>query len=86
VGGAWNTLIVAEYFTAANPSNPNGPPILLTQVGTGIGKIITQATNAGNGLTLTLAVVSMTVLIVVFNLTVWRRVYHHVTKRYAYNR
>jgi len=88
VGGAWNTLIVAEYFTKPNP-NPNGPPILLTQVGTGIGKIITQATNAGyaqQGLTITLAVVSMTILIVAFNLTVWRRVYHHVTKRYAYNR
>ena len=83
VGGAWNTLIVAEYFTKPNP---NGPPTLLTEVGTGIGKVITQATAAGDGVTLTLAVVSMTVLIVAFNLTVWRRVYHHVTKRYAYNR
>ncbi|HME18541.1 MAG TPA: ABC transporter permease subunit [Nitrososphaerales archaeon] len=83
VGGAWNTLIVAEYFTR---TNPDGSKTLLTQVGTGIGKIITQATNSADGLTLTLAVVSMTVLIVVFNLTVWRRVYHHVTRRYAYNR
>jgi len=28
----------------------------------------------------------MTVLIVSFNLVVWRRLYHHVTKRYTYNR
>ena len=86
VGGAWNTLIVAEYFTQ---TDAKGNTTLLTQVGTGIGKIITQATNAGyakEGLTITLAVVSMTALIVAFNLTVWRRVYHHVTKRYAYNR
>jgi NitT/TauT family transport system permease protein len=83
VGGAWNTLIVAEYFTR---TNPNGSQTLLTQVGTGIGKIITVATNHGDIAMSALAVLSMTVLIVAFNLTVWRRVYNHVTKRYAYNR
>ncbi len=80
VGGAWNALIIAEYFQLS----PKSPP--LTQVASGIGKTITIATNAGNNTTIFLAVVSMTVLIVVFNLTVWRRVYHRVTKRYTYNR
>ncbi len=80
VGGAWNALIIAEYF---QPS-PTNPP--LTQVGTGIGKTITLATAQDNSLTLFLAVVSMTALIVIFNLTVWRRVYHYATKRYTYNR
>ena len=80
VGGAWNALIIAEYFQP----NPNKPPV--TEVAVGIGKTITQATNSGNNLTLFLAVISMTVLIVAFNLTVWRRLYHRVTKRYAYNR
>lgn len=67
VGGAWNTLIVAEYFSvqAGNP---------LTQVGSGIGKTIAIATNDGDLLSLTLSVVSMTILILVFDLTVWRRV------------
>jgi NitT/TauT family transport system permease protein len=85
IGGAWNALIIAEYFTV---TNPNGTTTLLTQTGAGIGKIIVIATNAkpADYLTLTLAVVSMTVLIVAFNLTVWRRVYHYVTKRYTYNR
>ena len=83
VGGAWNTLIVAEYFTR---TNPNGTTTLLTQVGTGIGKILAIATYKGDLFTSTLAVLSMTILIVVFNLTVWRRVYNRVTKRYAYNR
>jgi NitT/TauT family transport system permease protein len=83
IGGAWNALIIAEYFTV---TNPNGSTTLLTQTGAGIGQTIVIATANGDYLTLTLAVASMTVLIVAFNLVVWRRVYHHVTKRYTYNR
>lgn len=83
IGGAWNALIIAEYFTE---TLPNGNTILLTQVGSGIGKTIVIATNNADYLTLTLAVLSMTVLIVSFNLVVWRRLYHQVTKRYTYNR
>jgi len=80
VGGAWNALIIAEYFQ----TDPTKPP--LTQVASGIGKTITVATNKADYLTLALAVISMTILIVTFNLTVWRRLYHRVTKRYTYNR
>ena len=80
VGGAWNALIIAEYFQ----TEPTKPP--LTQVASGIGKTITVATNKADYLTLALAVISMTILIVAFNLTVWRRLYHRVTKRYTYNR
>lgn len=93
IGGAWNTLIVAEYFTTGS-----GAP--LTQVGDGIGKIIVVMTDTpatqhlvtyegvtvSPDLTLALAILSMTALVVTFNLTVWRRVYHYVTKRFAYNR
>jgi NitT/TauT family transport system permease protein len=82
VGGAWNALIIAEYFQPV----ASQPPV--TQVGVGIGKTISQATFVGakDNLILFLAVVSMTILIVTFNLTVWRRLYHRVTKRYTYNR
>lgn len=80
VGGAWNALVIAEYFQLA-PSAP-----ALSQVAVGIGKTITVATDKGDVLHLSLAVVSMTVLIVAFNLTVWRRLYNYVTKRYTYNR
>ena len=83
IGGAWNALIIAEYFTE---TLPNGKTVLLTQVGTGIGKLIVVDTAAGHNLSLALAVLTMTALIVAFNLTVWRRVYHRVTKRYTYNR
>ncbi len=81
IGGAWNALIIAEYF------DPSGTPGgVITQVGSGIGKTIVIATNSADYVTLTLAVLSMTVLIVGFNLLVWRRIYHYVTSRYAYNR
>jgi NitT/TauT family transport system permease protein len=83
IGAGWNTLIVAEYFTTQSTT---GTPKVLTQVGTGIGKTIYVATLQGNILSLTLSVLSMTVLIVAFNMTVWRRVYHFVTRRYTYNR
>ncbi|MDA4136747.1 MAG: ABC transporter permease subunit [Thaumarchaeota archaeon] len=79
IGAAWNTLIVAEYFGSSGQ-------VPLTQVGDGIGKIIVVATNRGDQLTLALAVLSMTVLVIAFNLIVWRRVYRYTTKRFAYNR
>ena len=82
IGAAWNTLIVAEYFQVQTPLGIH----VYTQVNSGIGKTIAIATTKGDFLTLTLAILSMTVLIVVFNLTVWRRVYHYTTKKYAYNR
>ncbi len=83
IGGAWNSLIIAEYFTVTDQYKVTR---VLTQVPAGIGKTIVIATDSGDLLTLALAVISMTVLIVVFNLTVWRRVYHYATKRYTYNR
>lgn len=80
VGAAWNSLIVAEYFTTGSSTQPQ------SQVHYGIGKTITVATNQGDLLTLSLAVITMTVLIILFNLTVWRRVYHYTTRKYTYNR
>ncbi|MDG6909301.1 MAG: ABC transporter permease subunit [Nitrososphaerota archaeon] len=82
IGGAWNALIISEYFT----ETVNNSTVVKSQVATGIGKLIDVATSNSDYLTLTLAVLSMTVLIVAFNLTVWRRIYHHVTRRYTYNR
>jgi len=48
--------------------------------------MINADNGGGDGLVLTLAILSMTALVVSFNLVVWRPVYHFVTKRYAYNR
>ncbi len=81
IGAAWNTLIVAEYFVIDGRVE--------TKVGTGIGKTLYEATiqkPSADYLVITLSLISMTALVVAFNLTVWRRVYHATTKRYAYNR
>jgi NitT/TauT family transport system permease protein len=85
IGAAWNTLIVAEFFCISQNGSCTNP---VTSVGIGIGKIIEIATitSPPDLATLTLAVLSMTVIIVIFNLTVWRRVYHFVTRKYTYNR
>lgn len=85
IGAAWNTLIIAEYFNL----HLNGSSKLITQVGVGIGKTISIAVEqqpSPNLTALTLSVLSMTALIVAFNLLVWRRVYHYTTKRFTYNR
>ncbi len=102
IGAAWNTLIVAEYFgsTGKTPltqvGNGIGKIIVIATIGCKAS--ITNASNpvlcrmidanhgAGDGLVLALAVLSMSAVVVAFNLIVWRRVYHFVTKRYAYNR
>ena len=83
IGGAWNALIISEYFTE---TLSDGTTVVKSQVSAGIGKLIDLATNRSDYLMLALAVLSMTALIVGFNLTVWRRIYHRVTERYAYNR
>jgi NitT/TauT family transport system permease protein len=77
VGAAWNTLIVAEFFSSGKTT---------TQVTFGIGKVIAENTYGGHLWIAYLAIISMTVLVITFNLTVWRRVYHYTTSRYVYNR
>ena len=66
VGGAWNAQIIAEYFQAVNGT-------VLTQVTSGIGKDIAVASLCfpADYQTRFLAVTSMTILIVAFDLTVW---------------
>lgn len=88
IGAAWNTLIVAEIFQV---TTSGGNVITFTKVSNGIGLLLVQVNSAvpqtpNDVATFVLALVSMTALIIGFNLLVWRRVYHRVTKRYAYNR
>lgn len=79
IGGAWNSLIVAEYFTMQLSS---GKSVLLTQVGTGIGKVIDQAVFSGNMLLMALALASLTIMVLLINRLVWQRLYNKVTSRY----
>jgi NitT/TauT family transport system permease protein len=82
IGGAWNALIIAEYFQVGNT--------VLTQVGpaadtvgySGIGKLLDIATFGGNLAHMLLAVAAMVVMVMVINRLVWQRLYSHVTLKY----
>ncbi|MGC8710416.1 MAG: ABC transporter permease subunit [Candidatus Micrarchaeia archaeon] len=81
IGGAWNALIVAEYFTISAINGSASNSTVLTQVGTGIGKLIDQSVFQGN-LELTLvAIFSMTVMVIGINRLVWQRLYNKYTSR-----
>lgn len=81
IGGAWNVLIVAEYFTVSLTGSSSQP---ITQVSTGIGKLIDLAAAQGDLLMMGLCLLSMSSLVIAFNIIVWRRLYTKTTKRYVY--
>ena len=78
VGAAWNTLVVAEYFSISGS--------VITRVPNGIGVLLNVATNSGDLLLVGLTIFSMTTLLVVINVLLWRRLYKYTTKRFAYRR
>lgn len=73
IAAEWNASIVAEYFAFGGN---------LSQVGTGIGKLL-DLSLAGNNLALMLvALVNLTVMIILINTFVWKRLYKGVVKTY----
>ena len=71
-GGAWNASIVAEYF------HFRGQTISTT----GLGAIISQATDSGNFRLLLAATVVMAVMVVTINRLVWRPLYALASTRF----
>ena len=82
VGGGWSVLVVAEYFQVA----AGGGSIVVTQVSNGVGKLLAVAAINGDFTLMSLALVSMTALIVAVDRLVWRRLYRLTTSRFSYNR
>ncbi len=78
VGAAWNTLIVAEYFSVSGK--------VTTRVANGVGVLINVAINKGDLVLLGLTIFSMSALIVAVNLLFWRRLYKYTTRRFSYRR
>ncbi len=78
IGGAWNSLIVAEYFSVQS----NGSTTILSSVSIGIGKLIDEAVAAGNLELMVLAIVSMTIMVITINRLFWQRLYNKFTKKY----
>ncbi len=77
VGGGWNTLIIAEYFSV---TLSNGQPVIVTQVSSGIGKLLDLAAATGDMLLLALCVITMVAFVFAFNVSVWRRLYRLTTR------
>jgi NitT/TauT family transport system permease protein len=72
-GGAWNASIVAEYVEYHNQ----------TLQARGLGGQISAATSAKNFPLLAASVLVMATVVVIFNRTVWRRLYDLAEKRYS---
>jgi NitT/TauT family transport system permease protein len=71
-GGAWNASIVAEYFHFKG----------VTYTTTGLGAIISKATDAGNFDELLAATILMAAGVVTVNRLLWRRMYHLAESRF----
>ncbi len=84
VGGGWSVLVVAEFFQSSDGST------IITQVSTGVGKLLAVAGGAAGGkpdfLLMSLALVSMTAVIALIDRLVWKRLYNIATQRFSYNR
>jgi NitT/TauT family transport system permease protein len=79
-GGAWNASIVAEYLTFSPNITGDIPPA------TGLGAKITEAFEHGNFALLAASVLVMSVLVIVFNRLVWKRLYVLAETRFALNK
>jgi NitT/TauT family transport system permease protein len=71
-GGAWNASIVAEYFHFKGQ----------TFTTTGLGAIISKATDRGNFNELLAATILMAAAVVTVNRLLWRRMYHLAESRF----
>ena len=71
-GGAWNASIVAEYFHLQGK-------IYST---TGLGTLISQATDDGNSRLLLAATICMAAIVAVINRMVWRKLYRLAATRF----
>jgi NitT/TauT family transport system permease protein len=71
-GGAWNASIVAEYFHFKGQ----------TLSTTGLGSVISHATDTGNFRLLLAATIVMALMVVTINRLLWRRMYALAATRY----
>jgi len=71
-GGAWNASIVAEYFHFRGETFST----------TGLGAVISGATDAGNFPVLLAATILMAAIVVTINRILWRRLYFLASTKY----
>ena len=71
-GGAWNASIIAEYF------HFRGQTFSIT----GLGAVISRATDAGNFPVLLGATVAISAMVVSINRLLWRRLYNLASTKF----
>jgi NitT/TauT family transport system permease protein len=71
-GGAWNASIVAEYIHFHGQTFST----------TGLGAVISSATDSGNSRVLLAATLLMAVMVVMINRLLWRRLYVLASTKY----
>jgi NitT/TauT family transport system permease protein len=71
-GGAWNASIIAEYFHFRGH----------TYMTTGLGAVISNATDTGNFRVLLAATIVMAAMVVTINRLLWRRMYNLAATRF----
>ena len=73
-GNAWNASIIAEAVTWGDQH----------LYATGIGAYITQMTKAGDFPHIALGIITMSVVVVIFNKCFWQPLYNYATAKFSY--
>jgi len=78
IAAEWNASIVAEYFTSSGIGNG----AVLTSVSIGIGKLLDLSLDNGNMVLMLLALLNFTIMIIVINRLVWKRLFNRIEDIY----
>jgi NitT/TauT family transport system permease protein len=78
IAAEWNASIVAERFT----TNAIGNGAVVAQVGVGLGKLLDVSLVNGNLPLMILGLINLTIVIIVINRFLWKRLYHKVLTPY----
>jgi len=78
IAAEWNASIVAEYFTTSGISGGT----VVSQVGTGLGKLLDLTLSSGNIQLMVLCLINLTIVIIIVNRLLWKRSYNRVMSVY----
>jgi NitT/TauT family transport system permease protein len=84
---ALNTTTISSISSNSTLLNStvalSGNPTVVTQVGTGMGRLLDSAASTGNTTLMLVALINLTVMILLINTFVWKRFYKQVSKIYG---
>lgn len=78
IAAEWNASIVAEYFTTSGISGGT----VVSQVGTGLGKLLDLTLSSGNIQLMVLCLINLTIVIIIVNRLLWKRSYNKIMSVY----